>query len=65
MIDIERKITKDIYDRAMEHHRMITDDDMDAVFSAYEQLGAGVYGTYVFMRDGEYFCKASIGRNAD
>ena len=66
MIDRERKISKEIYDRAMEtKSHYITDEDLDKVFSMSERLGYGIYGARAIKRDGEYICQYRMGSSCD
>ena len=65
LIQKERKITKEQYDRARESHGYLTESDKEQVFSASELYGYGVYSPIVFERDGEYFVSYQIGDNCD
>ena len=65
LIQKERKITKEQYDRARESHGYLAEIDKEQVFSASELYGYGVYSPIVFERDGEYFVSYQIGDSCD
>ena len=65
MTSYKRTITKEIYERAVANHDHIASEDYDKVFSESERYGYGVYGTYVFEKDGEYFVRFSLGDSCD
>ena len=48
MIPITRQITEEQFDRAMANKGYIDDADQDAVFTASELYGYGVYAQRVF-----------------
>lgn len=48
MIPITRQITEEQFDRAMANKGYIDDADQDAVFTASELYGYGVYSQRVF-----------------
>ena len=60
-----RKITKDIYERAMKHDGYIIYKDRKAIFSESELYGYGVYGVKVYEENGEYYCSFSLGDSCD
>lgn len=60
-----RKITKDIYDRAVQNRTYIANEDMDKIFSICELCGYGIYGARAYEKDGEYFCSYSRGSSCD
>lgn len=62
----ERKITKEIYDNAVNnHHGVLADEDEDKVFSMAEVCGYGVYCPYVFTRNNEYYVRFEMGDTCD
>lgn len=61
----EREITKDIYDRAMENHGYLTDEDMDTVFTTAELCGYGVYGAVVSHYGDRYVVRFEMGDSCD
>lgn len=61
----ERKISKEIYDRAMPNGGHIASEDMCKVFDMSELMGYGVYLPMVFERDGEYFVSFEMGSSCD
>ena len=61
----EREISKEIYDRAMENHGYIADEDMDKVFSVAEMLGYGVYSPVVSHYDDRYVVRFEMGDTCD
>lgn len=65
MINCEREITKEQYERAMANNRYITDDDSLDVFTITELRGYGVYGDQVFQREGKFFVRYKTGDICD
>lgn len=61
----KKKITKEQYDRAMAAHGAIVSEDEAAVFTASELLGYGLYGSRVYMQNGEYFVEYTLGSSCD
>ena len=61
----EREISKEIYDRAMENHGYIADEDMDKVFSDAEMLGYGVYSPVVAHLCDRYVVRFEMGDTCD
>lgn len=61
----KRKISKEIYDRAMLHKGYLASEDMSKVFNASELMGYGVYVPMVFERDGEYYVSFEMGSSCD
>ena len=61
----EREITKDQYDRAMENHGYLTDEDVDKVFSVAEMLGYGVYSPVVSHYADRYVVRFEMGDTCD
>ena len=61
----EREITKDQYDRAMENHGYLTDEDMDKVFTTAEFCGYGVYGAVVSHYGDRYVVRFEMGDTCD
>lgn len=65
MKSCEREIPKDIYDRAMENHGYLTDEDMDKVFTTAELCGYGVYGAVVSHYADRYVVRFEMGDSCD
>ena len=61
----EREITKAQYDRAMENHGYLADEDMLDVFSRAELCGYGVYGAVVSHYDDKYVVRFEMGETCD
>ena len=61
----EREITKEQYDRAMENHGLLTEADMDEVFTTAELCGYGVYGAVVSHYADRYVVRFEIGDSCD
>ena len=61
----ERKISKEIYDRAVANKGYIASEDMSKVFDICQLAGYGVYLPLVFERDGEYFVSYEMGSSCD
>ena len=61
----KREITKEIYDRAMEHKGYITHEDRKVVFDDSELYGYGVYGATAYEENGKYYCNFSLGDSCD
>ena len=61
----EREITKDQYDRAMENHGYLADEDMDKVFTTAELCGYGVYGAVVSHYADRYVVRFEMGDSCD
>lgn len=61
----ERKISKEIYDRAVANRGYIVSEDMNKVFDICQLCGYGVYLPLVFERDGEYFVSYEMGSSCD
>lgn len=60
-----REITREQYDRALQHNRNLAESDKETVFSVSELCGYGIYDTYVFKRDGRYYVRFIIGSSCD
>ena len=60
-----REITREQYDRALQHNRNLAESDKEAVFSVSELCGYGIYDTYVFERNGRYYVRFVIGSSCD
>lgn len=65
MRSCERTISKDIYDRAMENHGYITDEDMGKVFTMAEMCGYGIYTPVVSHYDDRYVVRFEMGDTCD
>lgn len=61
----EREITKEQYDRAMERHGYLSEEDKDKVFTVAELLGYGVYGAVVAHYGDKYVVRFQMGDNCD
>ena len=61
----EREITKEQYDRAMENHGLLTEADMDEVFTQAELCGYGVYFPAVSHFGGRYVVRFEMGDSCD
>ena len=61
----ERKIPRDIDERAMAKNGYIVKEDKDSVWDMAELHGYGVYDGRVFERDGEYFVSFTMGSSCD
>ena len=60
-----KKITEEVYNRAVKNNGYITDDDKETVFTESERLGYGVYSTYVFKLAGEFYVGYALGDSCD
>ena len=65
MKSCEREITKEVYDRAMEHHGYIADEDKDEVFTDAELYGYGVYSPVVSHYGDRYIVRFELGDSCD
>lgn len=66
MVECKRKISKEVYDRAMENKsHYIAAEDKDKIFSEAELCGYGVYGAIAVERNGEYYCLYDMGSSCD
>ena len=61
----EREITKDQYDRAMENHGLLCDEEMDKVCTPAELCGYGVYGAVVSHYADRYVVRFEMGDSCD
>lgn len=61
----EREITKDQYDRAMENHGLLCDEDYSDVFTQAEMCGYGVYGAVVSHYADRYVVRFEMGDSCD
>lgn len=61
----EREITREMYDRATEHHGYLTEEDKNEVFTVAELLGYGVYGAVVCRYGDRYVVRYQIGDSCD
>lgn len=62
---MEREITKEIYDRALNNRGYIDPEDRPEVFDRVELCGYGVYGPKVFEKDDKYFVAFNLGSSCD
>lgn len=60
-----RKITKEQYDRAQEHHGMLAREDRVDVFTESERCGYGVSWPMTYEDDGEYYVRFELGSSCD
>lgn len=60
-----KKITEEVYNRAVNNHGYITKEDAETVFTDAERLGYGVYGTYVYKLAGEFYVGYALGDSCD
>lgn len=60
-----RKITKEQYDRAMEHNGWVTNKDVEEIFPVGLLMGYGVYLPRAFEENGEYFVSYELGNGCD
>lgn len=61
----EREITREMYDRAMERHGYLTEEDKSKVFTVAELLGYGVYSAVVCHYGDRYVVRYQIGDSCD
>lgn len=61
----EREITKDQYDRAMENHGYLTDEDYSDVFTQAEMCGYGIYSAVVSHYADRYVVRFEMGDTCD
>ena len=61
----EREITKDQYDRAMENHGLLCDEDYGDVFTQAEICGYGIYSAVVSHFGDRYVVRFEMGENCD
>ena len=60
-----REITKEQYERAMQHNGYIAKEDESAIFTASEIWGYGVYSTKVKEENGKYYVYYELGSSCD
>ena len=65
MTRYRRKITKELYDRAMLNKGILTEEDQKSVFSASEMFGYCVYVSNVVVDHGEYYVTFTLGSSCD
>ena len=65
MTDYQREISKEVYDRAMEHGGCVTEADKHELFSEDALYGYGVYGCRVKEICGKYIMTFSMGDSCD
>lgn len=61
----KREITKDQYERAMQHRGYIAPEDKEDIFDLSERLGYGVYGTQVVKEGDKYYVEFELGDSCD
>ena len=64
-MDKIREITKEIYERALQNRRYITDEDRKEVWDISDLCGYGIYGDQVYEEDGKYFVRYWRGNTCD
>ena len=60
-----REITKEQYERAMQHSGYISKEDESAIFTTAEIWGYGVYSTKVKEENGKYYVHYELGSSCD
>ena len=60
-----REITKEQYERAMQHGGYIAKEDESAIFTTAEIWGYGVYSTKVKEENGKYYVHYELGSSCD
>ena len=66
MVDCQKKISKEVYDRAMQNpSHYIAAEDQDKIFSISEVMGYGIYSPIAREINGEYYCCYSRGESCD
>jgi hypothetical protein len=65
MTSHKKEISKEIYDRAMQNNKYITEADKNEIFTISQLCGYGVYGAIAVEEDGKYYCKYSMGSSCD
>ena len=59
------EIEKDLYEQIHAHGDIMTKAEENEYFSDAIRWGYGLYGTYVFEKDGKYWLKYSRGDSCD
>lgn len=59
----KRKITKEMYDRAV--NGSLSRDDYLKVFDESDRMGYGIYGDKVHEENGEYYVSFEMGDSCD
>jgi len=65
MKNMEKEISKDMYDRGKSNHGFLKPGDYNKVFSAQEVMGYGIYNERLIEREGKYFVAYQIGDSCD
>ena len=65
MQQLTREIDKKQYERALNNHNYIADEDEKDVFTVSEIYGYGVYYSRVFKKDNKYYVQFRIGDTCD
>lgn len=60
-----REITKEQYDRAMQHSGYIAEEDKNDIFTEAEIWGYGVYSPKVCEESGKYYVRYELGSSCD
>lgn len=61
----KREITKEQYERALQHRGYIAPEDKEDIFDLSERLGYGVYSTHVVKEGDKYFVEFELGDSCD
>ncbi|MBR1823288.1 MAG: hypothetical protein IJ779_03525 [Ruminococcus sp.] len=61
----KREITKEQYERGLNHGRYLTKEDREDVFSVSELFGYGVYGGTVYEENGDFYVLYELGSTCD
>ena len=61
----EKRISKEVYDRAIANNGHITSEDEAEIFGYIERCVYGIYRTVAFELDGKYFVRYELGDSAD
>ena len=65
MQQLTREINKKQYERALNNHNYIADEDKKDVFTVSEIYGYGIYYSRVFKKDNKYYVQFRIGDTCD
>ena len=65
---LEKEISKEMYDKCREitGGKTYVPDELEVeIFGVAVVRGYGLYGTYIYERDGKYYVKYEIGSSCD
>ena len=65
MKEYEKKISKEIYDKAVANNGIVPESAYSDIFSVSELIGYGVYLVRPFEKDGKYFVRYQRGDSCD